>query len=163
MSNKPILESGFWETTTFLSNFNFLSIVQTCYLSFMFKLEYYELNNLEPNNMASSIILWKFFERSLKPSYLTKVTIPLVHIILTFLWQLESHVTKAETAFTWFKDHAQGNQAGRQLPINFTMRCAQRLSVYNCKFQLNSSSQISTGSSACCCISIVWPNENYLN
>ena len=56
MSNKPTLESGFWETTTFLSNFNFLSIVQTCCLSFMFKLEYYELNNLELNNIASSII-----------------------------------------------------------------------------------------------------------
>ena len=72
MSNKPILESGFWETTTFLSNFNFLSIVQSCCLSFMFKLEYYALNNFELNNIASFIILLTFFERSLKPSYLTK-------------------------------------------------------------------------------------------
>lgn len=76
---------------------------------------------------------------------------PLVHIILTFLWQLESPFTKAETEFTQFKEHVQGNQASTvKSSINFTVGCARHLNVYNCKFQLNSFFQISTGSSACC-------------
>ena len=38
---------------------------------------------------------------------------PLVHIILTFLWQLESPFTKAETEFTQFKEHVQGQGASK--------------------------------------------------
>lgn len=76
---------------------------------------------------------------------------PLVHIILAFLWQLESRFTKAEAEFTQFKEHVQGNQARTvKLSINFTVGCAHHLNVYNRKFQLNSFFQISTGSSACC-------------